>query len=769
MLALAMIVKGTKQEAKALDKCLASVGDNVDGIFITITQPSKDVEAVCNKYGASISHFKWVNDFAKARNFNFKQVPKKYSHIFWLDADDILNTKENLKELVKSGEDVFTMNYLYHIDENGDADVVHIKTRIVKNNGCAEWRGKIHEDLAPTRDINILLLQDSQVVHKNDDTRIEDSKVRNLAIAKEMAKELPDDPRSYWNLGNAHKAGGNDKEALEAFVKFLDTTEADDEKYIAHNRMADIYIGIGKPEKALEHAQFALGMYPYTPDAYNTKGYALFAMNQFEKAALSFHQSLSKKPSMYTVNAYNPRDYDFYPLLALAKCYINLSMPLLAEPCLDACVQIMPNRKDLKKILKVIKAEGKVQEKVLKKAKQLEKVKDKDELRKEIDSLPNEMRSHPAICKIRNVNLIKEKSSGKDVVLYCYHTDKVWTPTTALSEGVGGSEEAVMNLAEQWATKGFNVTVYNNCGHEEQLINGVTYKPTWSWNYRDKQDVVILWRTAKAVDYEINADKVIIDVHDTVPASEFTEERLKKIHKVMVKTKAHRDLYPDVPDDKIEVVPNGMDFGLFNQKVKKDQYLMVNTSSPDRSMDVLPKLFKEVKKQVPKARLKWAYGFDIFDIAHKADLKKMKWKENTLKAMEDAGIENLGRLTQKEATRLYLEGNILAYPTEFFEIDCITVKKAQACGAIPVTTDFAALNESVKTGVKVHSTKTSENWAKPYQFHFGLEDVKAQQEWVDACVKILNTPMEDRTEMKEKMEAYRWEKIATKWINVWKD
>ena len=42
-----------------------------------------------------------------------------------------------------------------------------------------------------------------------------------------------------------------------------------------------------------------------------------------------------------------------------------------------------------------------------------------------------------------------------------------------------------------------------------------------------------------------------------------------------------------------------MDFELFNQDVKKDRYLLVNTSSPDRSMDVMPKLFKMVKEQVP--------------------------------------------------------------------------------------------------------------------------------------------------------------------------
>ena len=66
--------------------------------------------------------------------------------------------------------------------------------------------------------------------------------------------------------------------------------------------------------------------------------------------------------------------------------------------------------------------------------------------------------------------------------------------------------------------------------------------------------------------------------------------------------------------------------------------------------------------------------------------------------------------------KLYLEGNILAYPSEFAEIDCISVKKAQACGCIPVTTDFGAFDESVQYGVKIHSDKTNETWSRDYQF-----------------------------------------------------
>jgi len=755
-----MIVKGTKAESVALDRCLHSVKDSVDAIFITITQPSQDVEDVCKKYNAHTSHFEWCMDFAKARNFAFQQVPKEYSHILWLDADDVVdNFTLNLDD-----SDAFSMYYIYHLDDNGDPDVVHLKTRIVRNNGSTRWVGRIHEDLQPTRDIKVSFLKGPTVVHKSDDVRVEDSKVRNLAIAIKMHKDAPEDPRSHWNLANAYKAAGNTQEAIEAFNTFFKTSLSDEEKYIAHLRIAEIYMDIDL-NVALTHAITAVGMFPEYPDAYNMKGHILFGMNRYDEASRSYQLALVKKPPEITVNVWNPRDYDFFPMLNLAKCFINLGQPLLAEPLLAGCLQIMPNRKDIARILKKIQKEGELQKKVYEK---IEKLKALDDvtLKKELAKLPKEQQSHPVVCHLRNTRLIKQESSGKDVVIYCYHTDTEWNPELMKTKGFGGSEEAVMNLAKQWSRLGLNVTVYNNSGWHEQKFDGVTYKPTWMWNYRDKQDVVILWRTPKALDYEINADKVFVDVHDVIGRGEFTQERLDRATKILFKTQAHRDNYPDVPEDKVAIIPNGMDFELFDQDVKKDQYLMVNTSSPDRSMDVLPKLFKEVKKRVPEAKCTWAYGFDIFDIAHAGDAAKMKWKEETVKAMEEAGIENLGRVTQKDAAKLYLEANILAYPTEFFEIDCITVKKAQACGAIPVTTDFGALDESVKTGAKVHSKKTFDTWAGPYQFHFGLEDEDAQKEWVDACVDILQKPIEDRSDMKKKMEQYRWDIIAQRWYNI---
>ena len=124
-LALAMIVKGTGKEPKELERALKSVSKHVDGIFITLTGPKEELgeaEQICKDFGANVSYERalWTADkkaidwlreffgyephlkegdevfqFDVARNYNFSQIPKDYTWILWLDADDIVLQAEN--------------------------------------------------------------------------------------------------------------------------------------------------------------------------------------------------------------------------------------------------------------------------------------------------------------------------------------------------------------------------------------------------------------------------------------------------------------------------------------------------------------------------------------------------------------------------------------------------------------------------------------------------------------------------------------------------
>jgi glycosyltransferase involved in cell wall biosynthesis len=766
-IALCLIVKSSNEEALLLNRCLDSIAPYVDGIFVTRTTKKEErknaaVANVVKNFNAHLSDFDWIDDFAAARNFNFSQVPKDYDYILWCDADDIWRGLEKLRDTIKENEhaDGFGFWYLYDWDEHKKPVVVHRKTMIIKNDGAATWVGALHEDLQPNRQLRVALIEGIERLHLTDKKRSAANAERNLKIAKKMATS---DPREYWNLANAQFSVSDFKGSRETFEKFIKESHSSEEIYLAHTRLANVYKALSRREECVRELQIAIGLNPALPDAYLQLAAYLYDFGDMDKAEQYCLQGMVKRPQIMKMIVYNPRDYDYNPMMLLAKIYAQKSRPDLMLPVLKGCLKIYPNDEKLLEYVKEGEKDKEMLARALRIVQKLQKITDKEKLKKELDKVPEDLRSHPAIAVIRNENFIKTESSGKDLVIYCGNTIEQWNPELAKTKMVGGSEEAVIYNARELAKLGWNVTVYNNCGHKEIKTENVTYKPFWEFNYRDKQDVAIIWRWPKALDAPINASKIFLDLHDVVSEGEFTEKRLERVTKIFVKSKFHRSLFPNVPNNKIEIIPNGVEMNL-DPTIKRDPYLIINTSSPDRSMDVMPKLFKQIKKRVPKAKMAWCYGWEGFVNAHQSDSKKMEWMEYTKKAIKDAGIEDLGRLSQEEVGKLYQKAGVFAYPSEFAEIFCISVLKAQAAGALAITSDFAALKEMNITGLTTHSKKNKDNWNRPYQFFFGMEDEEQQEKWVDMIVeslKIKRKPVELTVD-------FSWTKIAQMWDNILK-
>lgn len=773
-IALAIIAKGDGTETGDLMRCLRYASNYVDGIYITLTDNGKgiDKEMVkkCETWGAIVSEFEWVNDFSKARNFNFSQVPKEFDYIFWLDSDDALRVRSKTPlQIVNENPDVdcFSMWYQYAFDEYKNPTVSHHKTRIVRNDGCVEWAGKLHEDFKENREILHKHIEGIDVLHLQSDERVRITKERNLEIAQQGVEKMPDDPRSYWNLGNSQKGIGLNKEAIKTFEKFIEMSFSDEEKYIAHLRISEAYLSINKIPDAIKASQMAIGLKPNYPDAYFNLGMIYAISDQLPKAVDMYLTGLVKPKPYYSIIVFNPRDYDFNPMKNLAKIYVGLNRPDLAKPLLEGCLKVIPKSREIADILKIVKKTNEEFKKGLKIAKVLAGIKDKKELKKKYDKIPVELKSHPFICKIRNQKLVKEKSSGKDIAFFCGYTERQWTPNS-LKEGIGGSEEAIIHLSRLLSEKGWNVEVYNNCGAEEKRFGKVKFKPYWSWNYRDKQDVIVLWRSPRMAKYPINAKKIVIDLHDVIKDGEFNKERLTNIDKVFVKSNFHKSLFPSVPEEKFVVVPNGILTDKFkpDAEIKRDPYLMINTSSPDRGINGLIDLFLEVKKEVPQAKLKWCYGWDVFDVIHRENQKMMDWKKSVIDKMEKAGVENLGRISHDEIIKLHKQANILAYPTDFAEIDCIAVSKALAAGNIVVATDFSSIGEKADYGYWVKSDKNKDNWCPNGRFDFSVSNEEVKKDWVKKCIDALKNGLSDETkeeQMKMAKEKFDWEKVADIW------
>jgi len=189
----------------------------------------------------------------------------------------------------------------------------------------------------------------------------------------------------------------------------------------------------------------------------------------------------------------------------------------------------------------------------------------------------------------------------------------------------------------------------------------------------------------------------------------------------------------------------------------RNPYRCIYTSSYDRGLEHLLKIWPDVKKAVPKAELHVFYGWMLFERFYGDNPERMAWMKKMNELMEQDGITHHGRVSQSDVAKEMEKSGVWAYPTHFGEISCITAMKAQALGSIPVIIDYAALETTVKFGVKVKGDIYDKETKKKYTEELVaiLKNHKKQEE--------IRKPM-----MKWAREYYKWSNIAKQWSDLFK-
>ena len=185
----------------------------------------------------------------------------------------------------------------------------------------------------------------------------------------------------------------------------------------------------------------------------------------------------------------------------------------------------------------------------------------------------------------------------------------------------------------------------------------------------------------------------------------------------------------------------------------RDLKRIITTSSYDRGLEHLLKMWPDIKKEVPEAELNIYYGWQLFDRFNATNSSAMALKDRMVKMMQYEGITDHGRIPQHELEKEYEKAGIWAYSTHFGEINCISAIKAQAAGCEPVVVNYAALKETVQYGRKVEGD---------------IYDEETQELFKIQLISALKNPMEDkkREEMSRwAKDKYSWDKLAVDWTN----
>jgi glycosyltransferase involved in cell wall biosynthesis len=295
----------------------------------------------------------------------------------------------------------------------------------------------------------------------------------------------------------------------------------------------------------------------------------------------------------------------------------------------------------------------------------------------------------------------KEEDSPYDIVYYTGGFGKSWSPS---DKSLGGSEQAIVHLCENWAKMKLKVAVYADIlvNNKTELIhNNVNYKNWKTLPFNHKFKIIILWRVNgffSGIPFDLKADNIYWDLHDNFADQpqiiNCYQKYEKKLTKIMFKSNYHVYAFENyfktkLTSDKYVVIPNGILVDKFSNNVDnvpRNPYRFCYVSYYSRGLQhIIPYIWYIIKQIEPRAELHLYYGMAMFTEEVQNHLKQF----TSLPGVIDHGrqpIEMIVREKYMSSFQLYITNTIA-------EIDCISIRESLVTGCIPLISNFGVFAE----------------------------------------------------------------------------
>jgi glycosyltransferase involved in cell wall biosynthesis len=341
------------------------------------------------------------------------------------------------------------------------------------------------------------------------------------------------------------------------------------------------------------------------------------------------------------------------------------------------------------------------------------------------------------------------------IAFICHPTGEHWSPASVAS-GIGGSEEAVIQLAPRLASRGHEVSVHMRMAPTGDF-GGVRYTDMWSLA-GEEADVAVVWRrpglTDRMEQLSFRPRRTYLWLHDNI--GEDTVARYEhRFHKVMVLSAVHRGRYPSLADDRFLVTSNGIDPADCERiDVRRDPYQLVYGSDYGRGLRGLLQAWPAVRRAEPRARLNVFYGWQ--GVQRRSPQRARRLQREFAPLLSQAGVTHLGRIGHRAVADQYARASVWAYPCSFAESRSISAMKAQSAGAVPAVIPTGALKETVRFGFR--TTRCYDD---------GIPERELLRDWRDGLIDLLLSP-ERRSAIREEMipvsrRQFDWWRVAEEW------
>lgn len=301
-----------------------------------------------------------------------------------------------------------------------------------------------------------------------------------------------------------------------------------------------------------------------------------------------------------------------------------------------------------------------------------------------------------------------------------------------LGNGIGGTEIVALQLAENLAKQGYDVTFGG------QVTNTLSNRVKWldlASVEAEHFDIAIGASYLHFID-TIKADRYYFWFHNTdfYPwlrgEAVIWQDRLNdpKITGFIALTQWHKDqLIRDYGLTKpIYVIGNSIDRSTFEPwPITKRPASFIYSSARERGLDRLLDMWPKIKLVIPEATL------DVFGPGYDRDQHP---------GLDLAGVSFRGSVAPQELHSWQQRSEYWLHPTNYEETYCVTALEAQYAGCIPITTNLAALGEVVADR------------------GFLMQDGETDEAFVN-IIRVIHRSSEIKSKLRKK--AYEWAKQQT--------
>lgn len=272
--------------------------------------------------------------------------------------------------------------------------------------------------------------------------------------------------------------------------------------------------------------------------------------------------------------------------------------------------------------------------------------------------------------------------------------------------GIGGSEVAVIKVAEALTSFGWKVVVGGYVA--EETINGVEWMPTEKVHqkYFNAFDVIVgVSYIHFTLEYEDYGAKKLFWIHNTDYHPWYNGIQIADsetllgpgdIDGFICLTNWHKQQWSQkysLDPERFFVIGNGIDTSTFVGHPVRVKNRFIWSSAPERGLDDLLNHWHLIKEALPDATLHvYSPGY--------ATATAEGWGREGLE-----GVEFMGTVSQDKLHYAMLQAEYWPYLTSYEETYCITALEMQYAGVLPITTSVAALSETVNAGIILPDNK----------------------------------------------------------------